>query len=44
MTAHNTFENPEMITLAEFKDAKIENEKIIATLPPKSVVVLEITS
>lgn len=44
MTAHNTFENPEMVKPGEFKDARIENEKIIATLPPKSVVVLEVTS
>jgi alpha-N-arabinofuranosidase len=42
MTAHNTFDEPERITLAELKDAKIKNNNVLAVLPPKSVVVLEI--
>ena len=42
MTAHNTFDEPERITLAELKDAKIKDDDVLALLPPKSVVVLEI--
>ncbi|MDH4220381.1 MAG: alpha-N-arabinofuranosidase [Candidatus Aminicenantes bacterium] len=42
MTAHNTFDEPERITLTELKDAKIKNNDVLALLPPKSVVVLEI--
>jgi alpha-N-arabinofuranosidase len=42
MTAHNTFEKPDTIKPAEFKGAKVEGNLIKVTLPPKSVVVLEI--
>jgi alpha-N-arabinofuranosidase len=42
MTAHNTFDNPETVKPSEFKDAKIEDKGVVAVLPPKSVVVLEI--
>jgi len=42
MTAHNTFEKPEMLKPTEFKGAKIEGSLVKATLPAKSVVVLEI--
>jgi len=42
MTAHNTFEKPETLMPAEFKGGKIEGNSIKATLPAKSVVVLEI--
>jgi alpha-N-arabinofuranosidase len=42
MTAHNTFDKPETIKPAAFKDAKIEGSDVTILLPPKSVVVLEI--
>ena len=42
MTAHNTFDKPETIKPAEFKDAKIADNGLATVLPPKSVVVLEI--
>jgi alpha-N-arabinofuranosidase len=42
MTAHNTFEKPEMVKPAEFEDAKIEGNGVTTVLPPKSVVLLEI--
>lgn len=42
MTAHNTFDKPETLKPAEFKDAKIDGRGLAAVLPPKSVVMLEI--
>lgn len=42
MTAHNTFENPDMVHPAEFNNIKIEGMKLSTVLPPKSVVVLEV--
>jgi alpha-N-arabinofuranosidase len=42
MTAHNTFEKPETLKPAEFKDVKIEGGSLKTVLPPKSVVLLEI--
>jgi alpha-N-arabinofuranosidase len=42
MTAHNTFDKPESIKPTEFKDAKIEGSSLATSLPPKSVVLLEI--
>jgi alpha-N-arabinofuranosidase len=42
MNAHNTFEKPNAITPAEFKNVEIKNGKILATIPSKSVVVLEV--
>jgi alpha-N-arabinofuranosidase len=42
MQAHNTFDAPETIRPAEFKDVKVTGEGLTATLPAKSVVVLEI--
>jgi alpha-N-arabinofuranosidase len=42
MTAHNTFDKPETIKPAEFKDAKITDDGLATVLPPKSVVMLEI--
>jgi len=41
MNAHNTFEKPEAVTPTEFKNVEIKNGKILATIPSKSVVVLE---
>jgi len=43
MTAHNTFDNQETVKPAEFKDAKIKDNSVMAVLPPKSVVVLKIS-
>ena len=42
MRTHNTFENPDAIAPADFLGARIKDNLITATLPPKSVVVLEI--
>ena len=43
ITAHNTFDRPDLVGPAPFSGAKINNGMISATLPAKSVVVLEIT-
>jgi alpha-N-arabinofuranosidase len=42
MNAHNTFEQPNAIGPAEFKDAEIKDGKILTTLPAKSVVILTV--
>jgi len=42
MTAHNTFDKPETVKPAEFRDAKIEGKNLTTVLPPKSVVLLAI--
>jgi alpha-N-arabinofuranosidase len=42
MTAHNTFENPGAVQPAALNDAKVTADGFTATLPAKSVVVLEI--
>jgi alpha-N-arabinofuranosidase len=42
LTAHNTFDNPETLKPAEFKDVKLEDDGVATVLPPKSVVTLEI--
>ena len=42
MTAHNTFDNPQAISPAAFYNFKLKGDILSATLPPKSVVVLEI--
>ncbi len=42
MNAHNTFEKPETIETAEFAGARIAAGGFAATLPAKSVVVLEL--
>ena len=42
MTAHNTFEKPEMLQPKEFIDIKIEGSALATALPPKSVILLEI--
>ncbi len=41
MNAHNTFEKPDAVRPVEFKGMEVKNSKILATIPPKSVVVLE---
>jgi alpha-N-arabinofuranosidase len=43
MNAHNTFENPDVVVPKEFTDFKLNNNGIEINLPPKSVVVLELT-
>jgi alpha-L-arabinofuranosidase len=42
MTAHNTFENPNVVTPAPFDGARISGGKLIIELPPVSLVVLEV--
>ena len=42
MNAHNTFENPQAIKPAVFNGASLKGDSLTATLPAKSVVVLEI--
>ncbi len=42
ITAHNTFEKPGVVEPAPFRDAKVTDGGFTATLPAKSVVVLEI--
>jgi len=42
ITAHNTFESPEVVKPAEFKEFKTTDAGFSATLPAKSVVLLEI--
>jgi alpha-N-arabinofuranosidase len=42
MTAHNTFENPGAVQPAAFNDAQVTANGFTATLPAKSIVVLEI--
>jgi alpha-L-arabinofuranosidase len=42
MTAHNTFENPGVVTPASFDGARISDGKLIIDLPPMSLVVLEV--
>jgi alpha-N-arabinofuranosidase len=42
MQAHNTFESPETLKPGEFQGSKITNNGFAATLPARSVVVLEL--
>ncbi len=42
MTAHNTFDNPQAVEPAAFRDFKLDGNVLTATLPAKSVVVLEV--
>jgi len=42
INAHNTFERPDGVKPAAFEDAKLVGNGFVATLPPKSVVVLEL--
>ncbi|MHC4640240.1 MAG: alpha-N-arabinofuranosidase [Planctomycetota bacterium] len=42
ITAHNTFDEPEVVTTAVFSDFKLKDNIVTTTLPSKSVVVLEI--
>jgi alpha-N-arabinofuranosidase len=38
----NTFENPDKVKVAAFSGAKKDKDELVVTLPPKSVVVLEL--
>jgi alpha-L-arabinofuranosidase len=42
ITAHNTFDKPEAVKPTAFNDAKLKENVLTATLPAKSVVVLEV--
>jgi alpha-N-arabinofuranosidase len=42
INSHNTFDNPETVEPATFTGADVEGEKLVVTLPAKSVVVLEL--
>jgi alpha-N-arabinofuranosidase len=42
MTAHNTFDKPDVVKPADFNDAKPTDTGFTATVPAKSVVLLEI--
>ena len=42
MNAHNTFEKPDAVKPSVFSAVSIEKGKLITTLPPMSVVVLEV--
>lgn len=39
---HNTFEQPDKITIADYKSAKVSKGKISASIPAKSVVLLQV--
>ncbi len=43
MQIHNTFDQPEQIKPTEFKGMELEKDRINIVLPPKSVVVVEIS-
>ena len=43
LDAHNTFDDPEHIRPTDFKGASIKNGKLTAKLPPRSVVVLQLS-
>jgi alpha-N-arabinofuranosidase len=42
INTHNTFENPNSVQPAVFKDVQLKGDKLTVTLPAKSIVVLEI--
>ena len=42
MNAYNTFENPNVVKVERFDDMKLTQEGFIATIPPCSVVLLQI--
>lgn len=42
MTSHNTFEHPDTVRPVVFEDAKIVENHLVAVLPTKSIVVLEL--
>ncbi|MGW8267657.1 MAG: alpha-L-arabinofuranosidase C-terminal domain-containing protein, partial [Longimicrobiales bacterium] len=42
MNAHNTFEDPDVVRPVPFDGGRMEGGRLIVTMPPKSVVVLEL--
>ncbi len=44
MNAHNTFEKPDEVKPAPFQGCELNDGRVTATLPAKSVVVLEMKS
>ena len=42
ITAHNTFDNPEAVKPTAFSGASLQGNRISLTMPPKSIVVLEV--
>lgn len=42
MSAHNTFDKPNVVSPQKFSDCKLTNNELNVTLPPMSVVVLEL--
>jgi len=44
MTAHNTFDNPQVVKPAAFGDFSLEDNMLTITLPARCVVVLEIST
>ena len=42
INAHNTFDNPQVVKPGNFNDFKLKGDGFTVTLPPKSVVVLEL--
>ena len=43
MNAHNTFDNPDVVKDAAFEVTGFENDTIKYTIPPRSVIALEVT-
>ncbi len=41
LNAHNTFENPDVVKTADFKDMKLSKNTLTVKLPSKSVVMIE---
>jgi alpha-N-arabinofuranosidase len=39
---HNTFENPNIVVPKEFSNTKLKNNKLVFTMPAKSIIVFEI--
>jgi alpha-N-arabinofuranosidase len=42
ITDHNTFDNPDVVKLADFKDAKIRKGILTVKMPAKAIVTLEV--
>lgn len=42
MDDHNTFENPDCVTSKDFNDVTVDGDKVSFTMPPRSVLLLEI--
>jgi alpha-N-arabinofuranosidase len=42
MNSHNTFERPDVVRPAPFTGARVADGRLTVTLPPRSVVVLEL--